>query len=237
MWSGGFFESEGFHHLFEVEAETCGGNLRTAIGRDQVVVTTAAADRRAKAGFVGFEHDARVIVERAHDREIDQYDFAKPAFDEQIVECFEFIDPFAATERCKERANFAERFLLTAQHRQLCECANGGLVAFGGFREVIERYEVRGMERTIDCVFPASIHLAARDKIAQHARRTEGDAVFADACFRECFGEERDDVRISFYARFTKTFNAHLREFAGCCFCGLLAEDTLGVAQLDGGIE
>ena len=121
---------------------------------------------------------------------------------------------------------------MTAQHRQLCECANGGLVAFGGFREVIERYEVRGMERTIDCVFPASIHLAARDKIAQHARRTEGDAVF-----RECFGEERDDVRISFYARLTKTFNAHLREFAGCCFCGLLAEDTLGVAQLDGGIE
>ena len=170
MRSGGLFESEGFHHLFEIEAETCGRNFRTAIGRDQVVVTATTADRRAKAGFVGFEHDARVIVERAHDREIDKHDFAKPAFDEQIVERFEFIDPFAATERRKERANFAERFLLTAQHRKLCKCANGGLVTFGGFREVIERYEVRGMERTIDCVFPASIHLAAGDKIAQHAR-------------------------------------------------------------------
>ena len=72
------------------------------------------------------------------------------------------------------------------------------------FREVIERYEVRGMERAIDCVFPASIHLAARDKIAQHACRTEGDAVFADACFRERFGEERDDVRIGLYAGLAK---------------------------------
>ena len=60
----------GSHGALEEERET-GGGAAFAVCPDGVVVAAAAAQRAPQPRRVGFEHDAGVVIEAAHDGEVD----------------------------------------------------------------------------------------------------------------------------------------------------------------------
>lgn len=61
----------GGKRLIEVERKP-GGGTALAVGPDRVVVAPARTERCAERGGEGDEHDSCVVVERAHDREVDE---------------------------------------------------------------------------------------------------------------------------------------------------------------------
>ena len=65
------FGRGGGKRLIEVEREP-GGGTALAVGPDRVVVAPARTERCAERGGEGDEDDACVVVERAHDREVDE---------------------------------------------------------------------------------------------------------------------------------------------------------------------
>ena len=107
----------GGHGLLEEEREA-GGGAALAVGGYHVVVAAAAAERGAEPRGVRLEHEARIVVERAHDREVHEDALAQARFLQQVVRAGEGIEAVLAAERRHERAHLVDGRAPAADARQ-----------------------------------------------------------------------------------------------------------------------
>ena len=201
------------HYLLQVECEACSGNLFGAVLGKQVVVATAATQRRAQAGSICFEHQARVIVKRTHYREIDKDLALQARFDQRVVHAFQLADAASTAQRF-EHCTHLRKLGLSATQAGKREDGTGnggnhtagigdgrvgqleaGFVlrfvratiggALGSGNKFLQIHEIRGVVRLHNGSLPLIRSTAGIKQIAQNARRTQGDG----KCFQTAFGK------------------------------------------------
>ena len=63
-------------------------------------------------------YDARVVIERAHDREIDEDVAGQTLLDQQVVGGLEIVEPLRAPKRRRQRANLLDGLAAAANTRK-----------------------------------------------------------------------------------------------------------------------
>ena len=107
----------GGKRLIKVERET-GGGAALAVGPDRVVVAPARTERCAERGGEGDEDDACVVVERAHDREVDEDAVGQALLVELLEGPFEVGEAVLAAERRNQIAHARDRLASAADVRE-----------------------------------------------------------------------------------------------------------------------
>ena len=225
--------------LIEVERESSGG-AALAVGPDRVVVAPARAERRAERGGEGDEDDACVVVERAHDREVDEDAVGQALLVELLEGALEVGQAVLAAERRNQIAHAGNRLAPAADVRERAD----GLREDGGDpcllrarpRELVELDEVAGVVGGKHARFPRLAGAASREQGAQYANRGDRDAEVPHPDLLERFGEQGDDLGVGGGAGFSDELDAHLRHLARfrlrTAFC--LAEDAFLIAESEG---
>ena len=138
----------GGKRLVEVERES-GGGATLAVGADRVVVAPTGAKGRPECGGEGDEHDSCVIVERAHDREVDEDAVGQALLVELLEGPLEVGQAVLAAERCYQIAHARDRLASAADVREradgLREDGCDPCLLRARPRELVELDEVAGV--------------------------------------------------------------------------------------------
>jgi len=225
----------GLHGLFQVEREARGRAVG-AVGCEQLVVAAAAADGAAEAGRKRLEHDARVVVERAHDREVHDDAVRQAAARDELERLLERVERIGATERSHELARLAHRLAAASDAGQRADNRRE-LRAFRlrAVAELVDRHEVGLVERLEQLGLPRLGGARRGQQRAEHAHGCERQLEVGHARHLERLGEEADDLGVGFHARGVDAFDADLLLLAhvGAQLAFGLAEDALHVAEAE----
>ena len=138
----------GGKRLVEVEREP-GGGATLAVGADRVVVAPTGAKGCPECGGEGDEHDACVIVKRAHDREVDEDAVGQALLVELLEGALEVGQAVLAAERRYQIAHARNRLSPAADVREradgLREDGCDPCLLRARPRELVELDEVAGV--------------------------------------------------------------------------------------------
>ena len=112
----------GGHGLLQREGEARGGTIGPE-GAYHAVVAAAGAQRRAQVGRAGLEDEARVVVEGAGHREVDEHGVGQTGLAQKVVGGLEVVQIGHAPERGHERAHRVDG-VLGARMRASCRMAS-----------------------------------------------------------------------------------------------------------------
>ena len=227
----------GGHGALEEERET-GGGAAFAVCPDGVVVAAAAAQRASQPRRVGFEHDAGVVVEAAHDGEVDLDAVRQARGLQQVERLLQAVKARLAAQRGHQRAHLGDGGAPAADAGELAdglgEHRRNALraVACG---QLVERDEVRRVVRIEHRLAPLRRSTAACEQRAQHRHRCERDLEVGNAGELERFGQQAHHLGVCRRARLADKLDAHLRGLArlGARLALGLAEHPLHVAEAE----
>ena len=227
----------GSHGALEEERET-GGGAAFAVCPDGVVVAAAAAQRASQPRRVGFEHDAGVVIEAAHDGEVDLDAVRQARSLQQVERLLQAVKARLAAQRRHQLAHLGDSPAPAADTGELAdglgEHRRDALraVACG---QLVERDEVRGVVRVEHRLAPLRRGAAGCQQRAQHRHRCERDLEVGHAGELERLGQQTHHLGIGRRTRLTDELDAHLRGLArlGPRLALGLAEHPLHIAETE----
>ena len=227
----------GGHSALEEEREA-GGGTAFAVCPDGVVVAAAAAQRASQARRVGLEHDAGVVVEAAHDGEVDLDAVRQARGLQQVERLLQAVKARLAAQRGHQLAHLGDGGAPAADASELAdglgEHRRNALRALA-CGQLVERDEVRRVVRVEHGLTPLRCGAAACQQRAQHRHRCKRDLEIGHAGEFERFGQQAHHLGVGRRARLADELDAHLRGLArlGARLALGLAEHPLHVAEAE----
>ena len=200
------------HEALQADGEA-GGRGRGVERREHTVVASASAERHAQTRRVGLGDEARVVAERAHDREVDHHVVTDACGLEQLPRRGELVERDLASQARGRLPARGDRVAPATYARHRREGDRDGSRAASASQPV-ETDEIAVVSGDEHRLAPLGRRCSSRNERVQHRDRTHGDREIGEAGSTQRLDEHRDPLGVGGRTRLAHQLDAQLGELA-----------------------